>query len=232
MAKQVDISSTPIGHEPEPSRAWAADLSSPSLAEQLWGACWQEGFPLTLSTGVSARRADYLLVRDFLAKHFNEIFFVNPDALPKFKSSRSAARDLFYQQVSDHFAFYSGDELVGVLTGNAVDWSTYYVRTIALLPQAQGRGIQREVFQHLVSLLAPAGVERIEIEVLPGNVKQMRALGKMHFQVIGTKLSERWGALVQLAKFLSPESERAFADQYCLGLSQSNINQRGERRNI
>ena len=63
--------------------------------------------------------------------------------------------------------------------------------------------------------LRAAGVARVESEASAANAPVIILQLKEGFVISGYESSERWGAMVRLAKFLSPESERVFSRQFC-----------------
>src|SRR6185503_19487640 len=99
-----------------------------------------------------------------------------------------------------------------------VDWSTYHIRFCAFLPEYQGRQLLQRFFPTFFRILKQAGVERIETETSPSNLAIMHIMNRFHFNVTGTLMSERWGALVRFTKFLDEESERVFLQQFCTGI--------------
>jgi len=54
----------------------------------------------------------------------------------------------------------------------------------------------------LFEILKSAGVERIEADTSPGNFASMTVMTRLRFNLTGTVLSERWGAMMHFTKFL------------------------------
>jgi hypothetical protein len=105
-----------------------------------------------------------------------------------------------------------------VVIGTPLDWSSYYIRTAALLPECQGRQPIQHFFSSLVfPILRSAGVERVELDVAPSNLAMMHVVTRLRFNASGTLLTERWGAHVHFTKFLDEDSERVFISQFCTG---------------
>ncbi len=116
----------------------------------------------------------------------------------------------------DVFAFYAGDELVGTFMGHPTDWSSYYIRTTAVLPSMRGRRIVPFLIGRLSETLARVGVERIEADVPPTNAPSLGVLSSQDFLVTSVLNSERWGSCLRLTKYLTPGSEKAFVRQFCV----------------
>ena len=67
----------------------------------------------------------------------------------------------------------------------------------------------------LFDTLRAAGVERVETDASPTNATTLQVALRLGFKVTGNLTTDRWGALVRLTKFLSPNAERVFVDGYC-----------------
>jgi hypothetical protein len=107
---------------------------------------------------------------------------------------------------------------VGLLVCTPLDWSSYYVRSAALLPEYQGRqAIQHFLSGVLFPELAFAGVERVELDTSPSNLAMMHIATRLRFNPTGTLLTERWGALVHFTRYLTADGERVFLDKFCEG---------------
>jgi hypothetical protein len=99
-----------------------------------------------------------------------------------------------------------------------LDWSSYYVRSAALLPEYQGRqAIQHFLSGVLFPELTRAGVERVELDTSPSNLAMMHIATRLRFNPTGTLLTERWGALVHFTRYLAADSEQVFLDKFCAG---------------
>jgi ribosomal protein S18 acetylase RimI-like enzyme len=203
--------------DPEPIRALPGK-NRPPLSRELWGIDWRDCLPRELSDGLSVHAADFLTVAPFIGAHYPAIF--EQDRRPtRFRSGGSASSRLrYYQAAGDFFAFRDGAEIVAVLICTPVDWSTYYIRSAAALPEYQGRGLVPRFFPFLFERLRAAGVERVEAEAAPSNFASLQHLLRHRFNVTGTVLSERWGALVRLTRFLDDDATEVFLDQFCDGV--------------
>jgi hypothetical protein len=120
--------------------------------------------------------------------------------------------------------------------GNPIDWSSYYIRTAALLPDYRGRDLNAKLITLLSNELANAGVERIEADTSPTNAAVLQVLClELDFRVTSTSMSERWGGLVHLTRFLTERAETVFHRQFCnhprSKRSRSSLTSNPERRN-
>ena len=122
----------------------------------------------------------------------------------------------FYAE-SDVFVFRDQGKIVGLLVAHPTDWSCYYMRSLVLLPAYRGRGLIGPLTEHLAEALGPAGVERIDCDVAPVNVACLTVSTRLGFIPRGTLNTDRWGALVRLTKYVRPEAEDVFHEQFCAG---------------
>lgn len=191
-----------------------------SLSRALWDIDWNQGLPLVLTEdGIAVHATDFESAAPFISAHYPALF--EHDQRPsRFRSGGSAeSRRRYYQAAGDFFEFRrEGGETVAVLICTPVDWSTYYVRSAAALPEYQGRGVIQRFFPHLFERLRLAGVERVEADAAPSNFASLQNLLRHRFNVTGTVLSERWGALVRLTRYLDDDATGVFLDQFCDGV--------------
>jgi len=182
------------------------------LTRELWGIDWSKVLPVP-AAGTLVHAVDFDVAAAFMQRHYGELFDLVPSS-PFARAESSEARTRYYRHASDCFAFYAGAEPVALLLGNAVDWSTYYVRSAAALPKFQGR-LLLGFLPTLFEALRAAGVERIETDASPTNATTLQLALRLGFKATGTLTTDRWGALVRLTKFLNPEAERVFVEGYC-----------------
>jgi len=129
----------------------------------------------------------------------------------------SPARQTFYRHLGDFFAFRNEGSLVGFLVGNPIDWSSYYIRQVGVLPDFQHNKLCQTLVSSLAIYLRRHGVARIEIDIAPNNHKNIHIFNKLGFKIAGTLLTERWGAVVHLVKLLEDDNNRVFQQQFCHG---------------
>ncbi|HEY3500089.1 MAG TPA: GNAT family N-acetyltransferase [Polyangiaceae bacterium] len=191
------------------------------LSRELWDIDWREELPHVLADdGIVVDACDFSEVVPFIAANYPGIFGYESRPSRFLAGGTSAARRRYYEAVGDCFVFRDGLETAGVLICTPVDWGTYYIRSTALLPEYQGRGLVQRFFPRLFERLRAAGVERVEAETAPSNFASLQILLRSRFSVTGTVLSERWGALVRLTRFLDGAAGEVFLDQFCDGLQR------------
>src|SRR5262249_36586756 len=159
---------------------------------------------------IVARAGSLSSIAAFVAHHAAEIFEEDPSTSRFLPQRMTRAKRRYYELFADIFEFVEGERTAGVLVGTPVDWSTYYVRFVGTLPEVRGRKPFQAFLPRLLRILGAAGGERVEAETSRSNLAFVHIMNKFAFNVTGTAMSERWGALVRFTKFLDPESEEVF----------------------
>jgi hypothetical protein len=193
-------------------------LEMRSLSETLWDLRWAEHLPFELGAGCSVRLGSFQGALPFVSSNYAAIFEhdsgspFRPDAL-------SPAKARYYERCADIFEFVRAGETIGLLVCDPLDWSTYYVRSAAVLPGHQGRQLVQRFFSAFAfELLAQSGVARVDIDISPSNLAMHHIATRLRFNPTGTLLTDRWGALTRFTKFLSTDEERIFVDTFCSGV--------------
>ena len=193
-----------------------------SLSQRILGVRWDDHAPFRLGNGVGGGVRGGVEVEPvslevalaFTRDHYARIFDSSPGDTRFLSEPMTAAKARFLAE-SDRFAFREGGEVIGLLVGNPVDWSTYYWRSVAFLPEHQGRGLLAAALEHTDEILREAGVVRVEGEAAPTNYRQVRLLMRLGYCVTGTTNSERWGTMLRLTKYLRADAGELFARQFC-----------------
>jgi RimJ/RimL family protein N-acetyltransferase len=190
-----------------------------TLSTKLWQIDWltlqRDWSRGRLASEFNLQLAEPEAIKAFSSEHFAQIYV---DTGQQYSRSVDwAVRDVFYAEAVDCFAFYaaSGD-MVGFVVANSVDWETYYLRNASFLPAFQQKGIYQEFLHILLPFLATAGVVRVTGDVAPGHHGHIHILNKLGFKIVGTQVSERFGAQLCFAKYLNPERELQFLQAYSL----------------
>jgi hypothetical protein len=184
-------------------------LHRESWSRRLWGIDWQKILPLAFDEV----RVEYESLADvlpFVAELFPKTFNVGRQWL---QEPMSEAKRRFGQDM-DVFVFRTAEKIVGVLAGHPSDWSTYYWRTVAFLPEYQGRHLLTSFADHSYPPLRAAGVQRVEVDTSPANRATVRMLSGQGFIVTSTISSERWGLSLRFTKFLDEEAARIYTTQF------------------
>lgn len=187
------------------------------MSQQLWGIEWAAELPFE-SGGLRVEFSSYERAKLFVAAHYATVFEEHGTTSP-FATDFSPVKRRYYEMFGDFFEFFDGDELAGLLVCNPTDWSTYYIRSAAMLPKYQGRRIVQQFYTSvLFPRLQRAGVERVEFNTSPSNLAMMHIAARLRFNNTGTILSERWGAMIHFTKFLAADKEEVFLSQFCTGI--------------
>ena len=187
------------------------------LSHALWGIDWNDRLPFQVGELVvmASRFED---ARPFIQDSYGSVFEEDAGS-GVFATDMSSAKQRYYDLAGDFFEVRHGQRTVGLLVCTPTDWSTYYIRSAALLPDYQGaRIIQNFYCRVLFPMLQAAGVERIELDTSPANLAMMHIATRLKFNQTGTLLSERWGAIIHFTKFLNAEKEDVFLRQFCAGV--------------
>lgn len=188
--------------------------AAPRLSELLWGIRWHDLLPVECAAGVTVHSVSYDEAMSFVRAHYKDIFPSVPGS-PFARIETSPAKERYYRHAADFFEFRKGGQSVAILICDPIDWGSYYIRSAAALPDHHGHAAIQRFFPFLFAALSRAGVDRVEAETSPTNATSVQHLTRLGFRVTGTLMTERWGALVRLVKFLSGPAEATFVQQFC-----------------
>ncbi|MBL6989386.1 MAG: GNAT family N-acetyltransferase [Bacteriovoracaceae bacterium] len=201
---------------------------SEKLSTDLWDLNWQEHLPITipLSTGGTAdfKSCSSHVAFEFLKKNYDQLFTENEKHSSFLFTDGHPAKFDFYSRCCDVFCYSIKGTTIGILVANPVDWSSYYIRYINILPAYRGNKLFEVALQCILDLLSDHDLKRVTIEVSPSNLYQIQRLTRLNFNITGTSNSERWGALLQLTKFLDETHESSFLQHFCVGPRPQLIN--------
>jgi RimJ/RimL family protein N-acetyltransferase len=191
-----------------------------SLSEQLWDLDWASLLPLHLGDdGLVARYSSFEELKPFIAGNYANIFEEDRQESPFSSARPHPAKARYMELTADFIAFELQGEPIGVLVGMPSDWSTYYIRSAAMVRGHQGRAAPQTFLAALYPFLAKHGVERAELDISPSNIAMMHIATRMRFNPTGTILSDRWGAMIRFSKFLDEDCETTFLRQFCAGVA-------------
>ena len=204
------------------SRLSALELpDGPKASRLFWGIDWAEWLPRKITEdGVELHASRIEWAMPFISAHYAEIFEQDLERERFFSEPFDGAKMRYYQ-TADVFEIKHAHRTVGLLIGAPSDWSTYYIRSAAVVPAYQGRQLPRRFLPFLFGRLAAVGVRRFEAETSPANLASVLNLTRLRFNITGTILSERWGALLRFTKFVDEEAEDVFLDKFCAGVRYS-----------
>ena len=186
----------------------------PTQSLQLWGLDLSAGLQKRLSNdGVLAVPGDFNRIVMFLRQNYAMFSEESQGADPSAIIQRS--KHSYLSTACDLIELRHNGATVGVMIGAPEDWSSYYVRMFAMLPQYQRPGLTRRfVRECLFEPLARGGVERVVAETSPANIAMSHLFTELRFCVTGNVLSDRWGPLIRYTKFLSPACEAEFLRKF------------------
>jgi RimJ/RimL family protein N-acetyltransferase len=187
-----------------------------TASRRLWGFDWAEHTPWQVDD-VSVEYVSFTEALPFMEEHWSKIF---GEQYARFLSDPMTPAKRRFCDDMDVLAFRSkGDiahgQTIGLLIGHPQDWSTYYMRGVAILPAFRKRHLLTRIVEWADGPLRAAGVDRIEGECSPANVAMIKMLVGLGYVATGTSSSERWGTLLRYSKFLREEAEEIFARQFC-----------------
>ena len=158
--------------------------------------------------------ADHALA--FIGAHYGALFDTAADEDRWLREPMTAAKRRFLDD-ADVFVFRDGDRTVGIQIAQPTDWSTYYLRSTALLPAYQAHDLATDLCLRMMAPLRDAGVTRLECETAPTNTACMRAVIRLGFVPTATHNTDRWGTLVRFTRYLDDSADEIFRAQYCAG---------------
>jgi hypothetical protein len=189
-----------------------ADAAVP-MSKRFWDLDWSRLLPWHFGD-VALECGTFEDVLPFIRDNYARIFG-REGAEARFLADPMTVAKRRFGEEMDIFLFRTAGRIVGVLMSHPTDWTSYYMRSVAILPEYREQRLLTRFMERSYEPLRTAGVERIEGECSPTNLPMMRMLVGQGFLVTSTANSERWGATVRVTKFLREEAESVFARQFC-----------------
>jgi ribosomal protein S18 acetylase RimI-like enzyme len=183
------------------------------LSWRLWDLDWRRHLPWHYE-GIAVEHASFDDALPFMEANYGTIFEAEAMASRFLASPMTPAKTRFCREM-DVFLFRDAGTTVGVLMSHPTDWSTYYLRSAAVLPAYRARNLMSRCIEATWEPLAAAGVERVEAETAASNAVVVRLLMGLGFAITSIANSERFGAMVRLTKFLQEDAEATFLRQFC-----------------
>lgn len=201
------------------------DTSSISSTQMIWGLDFYDYLPMQLTSEIKVEIIPYTQAQPLIEKYFPEIYhYQNQKQTPSKLSIDSHLQAdphdhelklKYYQNFGDFFVFTNKkQEFAGIAVGTLLDWSSYYFRNMAIMPEFRGQELYPKFFDLLCSLLKKHHVLRVEGDICPTNRHHLHILNKMGYLVTGVTLTERWGPLVHVTKYLDEKDEERFGQLF------------------
>ena len=138
-----------------PTRALRGEREAAPMSQRLWNLDWRAALPWHFDDG-RAEFATPEAALPFVQEHYPAIFG-QKDLEGRFlPSPTTEAKRRFFLEM-DYFVFRVGDDVAGVLMGHPTDWTTYYIRSAALLPEYRERRVLTQFLDRLDQPLRAAG---------------------------------------------------------------------------
>lgn len=196
--------------EAAPASYVRRSASTSTLSRRLWQLSWAAVMPPEID-GIAVEIGSFAEAYPFVEEHWAAIF--GDDAARFHVEELTEAKRRFWDEM-DVFVFRADGRIAGIAAGHPTDWSTYYMRTFALLPEFRERRFASAFGEHMSRALREAGVARLEAETSVANVAMSRLLASQGFLISSMLASERWGVMLRFTKYLDGEAESVFRRQF------------------
>jgi hypothetical protein len=185
-----------------------------TLSKRILGLDWSKHLPWQIGNVAIEVGSYEQHALPFMAEHYSRMFDAK-SLHERFMAEEMTDAKRRFMAEMDVLCFRAQGRPVGILMGHPLDWSTYYWRSVALLPSVRDRSLLGTAMDLSYEPLAAAGIHRVEGECSPTNGPMLRTLTKLGWVVTSTSMSERWGATVRFTKFLRQDAGEIFARQFC-----------------
>jgi hypothetical protein len=193
----------------------APESLPPTMSMQFWDLDWSKELPRTYASDsgeIAIHAARWAEGSAFVAANYKRMF--GADAEGRFLLEEMTEAKLRFCQVMDVFLLKLKEETIGVALANPTDWSSYYVRMLAILPEHRAKRVGCDFTGMLAEVLPKYGVARWEADTSAANKGSVRLCTTSGMIVTSTSNSERWGMSLRFTKFLQKEAEEIFTRQF------------------
>lgn len=185
-----------------------------TFSKRVWGSDWRDELPWSFD-GVTAEPGTFDDALVFMQEHYARIFGGLGTDGSRFLADPLTESKRRFGGEMDVVLYRDGARVVGIWMAHPADWTTYYVRSAAFLPEYRDKRVMSQFLERVYAPLAALGIERLECECSPANVPMMKLMASLGWIAVSTANSERWGATIRFAKFLRSEAEGVFTRQFC-----------------
>lgn len=185
----------------------------PTMSMQLWDLDWTKELPRTYGNGTTvihpARWPDGAA---FMKEHYARIFGTSAEGRFLVEEMTEAKRR--YCMAMDVFLMKVDGETVAMAACSPGDWSTYYVRMLAIVPQFRDKRVGCEFTTMLTETLPKYGLARFEADCSAANKACIKLCLTSGMIPTSTSNSERWGMSIRFTRFLRQDAEEIFSRQF------------------
>lgn len=205
----MDGSTDPSFATAQPTTTVAARTS-----KRWWGLDWSKHLPWTCE-GWEVVLAEMDEVVPFIAEHYPKIFPPCSEPERWFGDPMTDAKQRFYREADVFLMRQLGEpKPFGVVIMHPTDWSTYYLRTMALLTDQRGKQFGPAWVNYVGTVLRSYHVDRLEVHTHTVNQGAQLAAMKCGFVPTGTVTSERYGALLHMTMHVAMGAKRIYQDHF------------------
>lgn len=183
------------------------------ITEVVWGLNWKKHFPVQFGQYT----VEISNASEFLAlKKCPDSFLITSDNSSDnfIKDINSKTKEAYLNHQCDFFVINKKSETVGLFVCELRDWSSYYIRFMSIEKTHRNHQLSVHFFNFIEGILQEHGVDKMMIDVAPSNIKQVMRMSQLGFINTGNILSERFGACMQLTKFLKEENWNVFNQSF------------------
>lgn len=182
-----------------------------SMSKRIWGLDWSTELPWTFDDA-TLEAGSFADAMPFIREHYQRIFGDASDGRFYVEQMTEAKRR--FGDEMDVFVFRSSGQTVGIAIAHPTDWSTYYVRSFAVLPEFRERRFCTEFVERIIEPLRRVGVDRFESDCSVANQPMVRLCTSQGMLATSMLNSERWGMTVRFTKFLNEDAQEVFRRQF------------------
>lgn len=180
-----------------------------SLSSRVWGIDWNNHFPLS----IGRYTVELSSFEEFLkTKNHPGSFLVTSDNCHDhfIKDKNSQAKANYLNHACEYFAFKMNGVIVGFFMGEVMDWSTYYIRYIIIAKNHRSNNLTTLFFQELEKIMSEYELDKICLDVSSAHVSHVSRMSQIGYVCNGNMLSERFGSIIRLTKYIKEESWTVF----------------------
>lgn len=136
--------------------------------------------------------------------------------LPVDRKEKAFALIQEYQKLHHEWFLFknSNKEIVGWFMGEADDFNTFYMRNGGILPAYQNINIYSQFFSVFENYLFELGYEKMSSQHQVTNKKILIKQLKLGFIPVNIELTDNWGPLLKMVKFLNADRNQHFINLY------------------